>query len=266
MTALDAVARWPVGAAAVGVVGGRVVGDAGRVFPWASVTKVLTALTCWVAWEEGTLDLDAPAGPTGSTVRHLLAHASGLAPDSTEVLAAPGERRIYSNSGFDALADALSSAAGMPFGDYLREAVLEPLGMTSTSVGSPAHGASGPLDDLLRLGAELLSPRLVDASTLASATSVAFAGLDGVLPGFGRQAPNDWGLGVEVRDGKSPHWTPRTASPRTFGHFGRSGSFVWVDPDAGVACCCLSDREFGPWAAVAWPALGEAVLAEASSG
>jgi CubicO group peptidase (beta-lactamase class C family) len=267
VSALGAVASWPVGAAAVGVVtaGGdrQVVGDAGRPFPWASVTKVATALTCWVAVEEGTLDLDAAAGPPGATVRHLLAHASGLAPDGDGTLAPPGQRRIYSNRGFEVLADALEAAAGMSFGAYLDEAVLAPLGMSATRLdGSPAHGAVGPLEDLLRLGGELLSPTVVDPSTVAAATEVAFAGLDGVLPGFGQQSPNDWGLGVEVRDGKSPHWTPRTASPGTFGHFGRSGSFLWVDPAAAVACCCLSDREFGPWAAVAWPALGEAVLAE----
>jgi CubicO group peptidase (beta-lactamase class C family) len=93
------------------------------------------------------------------------------------------------------------------------------------------------------------------------ATGVAFPGLVGVLPGFGHQDPNDWGLGVEVRGRKSPHWTATTGSPRTFGHFGRAGGFVWVDPDAGLACCGLTDRPFGPWAAEAWPRLGDAVLA-----
>lgn len=267
MTALDAVAAWPVEAAAVGVLRGdgarEVTGDPQRTYAWASVTKVVTALTCWVAVEEGTLDLDAEAGPPGSTVRHLLAHAAGLDPDGDRALAQPGERRIYSNHGFEVLAATLEEAAGMAFGDYAAEAVLDPLAMAATRLeGSPAHGIHGPLDDLLRLAGELLAPTLVDRTTLEAATAVAFPGLDGVLPGFGRQSPNDWGLGVEIRDGKSPHWTPRTASARTFGHFGRSGSFLWVDPDAGVACCCLSDREFGPWAAVAWPALGEAVLAE----
>jgi CubicO group peptidase (beta-lactamase class C family) len=83
-----------------------------------------------------------------------------------------------------------------------------------------------------------------------------------VLPGFGRQEPNDWGLGFELRDRKSPHWTGRANSERTFGHFGRSGTFLWVDPDAGVALACLTDREFGEWAAEAWPLLSDAVLAE----
>jgi CubicO group peptidase (beta-lactamase class C family) len=96
---------------------------------------------------------------------------------------------------------------------------------------------------------------------LGQATAVAFPGLDGVLPGFGRQTPNDWGLGLELRDAKSPHWTGSRNSPRTFGHFGRSGTFLWVDPDAGLACACVTDRDFGPWAAGAWPTLSDAVLA-----
>ena len=58
-----------------------------------------------------------------------------------------------------------------------------------------------------------------------------FPGLVGVLPGFGRMDPNDWGLGFELRDAKSPHWTGARNSPRTFGHFGGSGTFLWVDPE-----------------------------------
>ena len=54
-----------------------------------------------------------------------------------------------------------------------------------------------------------------------------------------------------------------TNSPATFGHFGQSGSFLWVDPVAGLACCGLADRLFGPWAAAAWPALADALVAEA---
>ena len=52
------------------------------------------------------------------------------------------------------------------------------------------------------------------------------------------------------------------ASPRAFGHFGGSGTFVWVDPEAGAACVVLTTREFGEWAKEAWPALSDAVLEE----
>jgi len=137
------------------------------------------------------------------------------------------------------------------------------VGLAATRLeGSPAWGAVGPLEDLLALGRELLAPRFVAEETIAEATAVAFPGLVGVLPGFGRQDPNDWGLGFEVRDRKSPHWTGTRSSPSTFGHFGRAGAFLWVDPDAGLACACLTDREFDDWAVGAWPALSDAVLDE----
>jgi len=156
------------------------------------------------------------------------------------------------------LADALATAADMPFERYLREAVLEPLAMTATSLdGSPAAGLVGPLGDLLRLAAELRSPTLAATSM----REVAFSGLDGVLPGFGPQSPNDWGLGCEVRGTKSPHWTGARNSPATFGHFGAAGSFLWVDPVADVAACYLGDRPFGDWARVEWPALSDRLLA-----
>ena len=268
MNALAPVTGWPVTTAAVAVIGPDgvrdVAGASGTPLAWASVTKVLTALATWVALEEGTVGLDDTAGPPGSTVRHLLAHASGLDFDSDVVVAPPGVRRIYSNRGIEVLADTVARAAGIPFGDYLREGVLEPLDMAATRVdGSFAAGAVGPVTDVARLAHELLAPTLLAADTVALMTEVAFPGLAGILPGFGPQHPNDWGLGVEVRGTKSPHWTPTSASPRTFGHFGRSGGFLWVDPEVAVACVCLTDRDFGDWARAAWPALGDAVLSEA---
>jgi CubicO group peptidase (beta-lactamase class C family) len=150
----------------------------------------------------------------------------------------------------------------MPFGDYLRAAVLEPLGLSAELRGSPAAGLHGTLDDLLRFGAELQRPTLVAPETLAEATAVQFPGLVGVLPEVGRMDPNDWGLGFELRDAKSPHWTGTRNSPSTFGHFGGSGSFLWVDPEARVALASLGDLDFGPWALDVWPKLSDSVLAE----
>jgi CubicO group peptidase (beta-lactamase class C family) len=255
---------WPVPHAAAGVTGaGEVLATRGPVergFPLASVTKMLTALAVLVAVEEGTVGLDDPAGPEGATVAHLLAHASGLDIDGAR-LAAPGKRRIYSNAGFEVLGELVAERSGMPFSVYLSEGVLRPLGMTSSRLaGSPAWGGEASVTDLLALGRELLDPTLVSPATLDRATAVAFPGLTGVLPGFGRQEPNDWGLGFELRDGKSPHWTGTLNSPRTFGHFGRTGTFLWVDPEAGLVCAGLTDRDFGDWAREAWPALSDAVV------
>jgi CubicO group peptidase (beta-lactamase class C family) len=264
--ALRAIEGWGAGIAAAGVARADGVvathGPAETALPWASVTKLLTGLAMLVALEEGTVDLDEPAGPPGATLRHLLAHASGLPTDGEEPIAEPGRRRIYSNTGIELAAGLLEQRAGMPFADYFAEAVVGPLGLSGGLAGSPAHAYRGPLDDLLALGRELLQPTLVAPETLAEATTVQFPGLAGVLPGLGRMEPNDWGLAFELRDGKSPHWTGSRNSERTFGHFGASGAFLWVDPVAGVACGALTDRRFGDWAKEAWPAFGDAVLAE----
>jgi CubicO group peptidase (beta-lactamase class C family) len=265
--ALRQIDGWPAATATAGVArDGDLVATHGpedEVLRWASVTKLVTAIAALVAAEEGVIDLDEPAGPEGSTVRHLLAHASGLPFEPGAPTGRPGQRRVYSNVGFDALADHIAARAEMPFADYLAAAVLEPLGMESELRGSAASALHGTLDDLLRLARELQQPTLVAQETLDEATTVQFPGLAGVLPDFGRFDPNDWGLGFELRDAKSPHWTGSRNSPRTFGHFGASGTFLWVDPDAGVALGVLTDLEFGDWSKEAWPRLSDAVLAEA---
>ncbi|BCL30903.1 serine hydrolase domain-containing protein [Streptomyces aurantiacus] len=273
---LALVEKWPVSTAAVGVVRADGVvlgayGPASQRFALASVTKPLTAYAALVAYEEGAVDLDEAAGPEGSTVRHLLAHTSGLAFDEHRVTAPPGQRRLYSNAGFEQLGEHIAKATEIPFAEYLKQAVLEPLGMTSTTLdsspggsphSSPAKDGVSTVDDLVRFAAEVQAPRLLDPRTVAEAMTVQYPGTKGVLPGYGHQNPNDWGLGFEIRDSKSPHWTGSSSSPRTFGHFGQSGTFLWIDPDAEMACVALTDRTFGPWAAEVWPAFTDAVLAE----
>ena len=272
MGALEAIGSWPATTVAAGW---RRADDAttssgatGHRFPLASVTKPLVALAILVAVEEGSIALDQPAGPPGSTVAHLLSHSSGLAPEAAEhaVLSRLATRRIYSNQGYELLGETLEAATRIPVAEYLREAILEPLGMTATALeGSPAHGALSTVDDLLRLGRELLHPTLLAPETMALISSPHLPALDGVLPGFGRQVPNPWGLGFEIKGSKDPHWTGRHNSPATYGHFGRAGTFFWVDPEVGGFCVVLTDRPFGPWAAKAWPELSDAVLVEMAS-
>ena len=266
MDALRQIDDWPAPTAAAGALrDGEIVatyGPRAEVLHWASVTKLVTALAALVSAEEGAVDLDEPAGPAGSTVRHLLAHASGLPFEPGAPAGRPGRRRIYSNVGFETLAEHIAARAEMPFAEYLRVGVLEPLGMQAELRGSPAADLHGSLDDLLLLAGELQRPTLVAPETLAEATSVQFAGLAGVLPDFGRMDPNDWGLGFELRNRKSPHWTGSRNSPSTFGHFGGSGTFLWVDPEVKVALGVLANLEFGDWAKEAWPHLSDAVLRE----
>jgi CubicO group peptidase (beta-lactamase class C family) len=265
---LRALDDWPVPNAAAAVVGPAGVlathGDTQRPFALASVTKPLVARAAQVAIEEGAVELDAAAGPPGSTVRHLLAHASGLAMLDGQILARPGTRRIYSNYGFAVLADALQEASGIEFGRYLNEAVLEPLGMTATRLdgGAPTagYGATSTVADLAAFAMDLLAPSTVSPEMHAEAISVQFAGLDGVLPGYGVQRPNDWGLGFEIRDSKTPHWTGADNSPGSYGHFGQAGTLIWADPRAELALVVLTDRGFGDWAVPLWPAVSDSVL------
>ena len=241
------------------------VGDVDEIFPLASVTKPIVAWSALVAVDRGLLDLEAPAGPPapdGATIAHLLSHSSGIAVDSDERLAAPGTRRIYSNRGIEILGERLQEATGTPLETWVESTVLEPLGMASVLIpGSPAHSGEGSARDLSLFARELASPRLVSPALAERACAPVLPELDGVLPGYGRQVPNPFGLGVEVRGAKSPHWTGKGNSPQTFGHFGQSGSFIWVDPVAERQAVFLGAEPFGQIHRKTWPALGDQILA-----
>lgn len=263
---LATIEDWGAAHAAATVVGPTGViatrGETDRPYRWASVTKPATALAVLVAVQRGMIALDEPAGPPGATVRHLLAHAAGLAFEGDTILARPGTRRIYSNPGFDRLGELVARRAGMPFDRALADWVLGPLGMSGTRlVDRPSQGLQGPLRDLAALAGELLRPTLLPPTALDAATGVAFPGLPGVVPGVGRFDDCDWGLGFEIHGTKDPHWMGRRNSAGAFGHFGGAGTFLWVDPAADIALAVLTDREFGPWALEAWPAVSDAVLA-----
>ena len=264
---LAEVEQWAPPTVAIGVTDATTTlathGPTDEVLWFASVTKPLTAYGVLVAAQHGELRLDEPVdvafGPKGVTVRHLLAHAGGLPRERGGPMTALERRRSYSDWAYELLGDLVATRVGVPFEEHLDLEVFRPLGMTRTRLGGPAgHGVHGTLADLLRFARELLAPTLLAPDLLTEATTVAFPGLDGVVPGFGRYTPNDWGLGFELKGSKgsngstTDHWMGTRLSERTFGHFGLSGSFLWVDPARGVAAAELADREFGDWARDAW--------------
>ena len=265
---------WPVGRAGAAVVspsrvetaflGGVTGGDR---FQVASITKLMTSLAALAAVESGRIGLDGPVpgGGEGVTLRHLLAHAAGFPYEPPARTRPPEQRRIYSNVGFRVLADAVADAAGTSFPGWLSASVLDPLEMTATRLAryrevdaDPAAGAASTLDDLVRLARCLLErgAPVVGPELFAEATTVQFPGLAGLVPGVGRFDPCDWGLGFELHDGKRPHWMGDRRSASAFGHFGATGCFLWVDPDAGLAAAAVSDRPFddGKWGMATWPA------------
>ena len=235
------------------------VGDIDRPYDWASVTKLCTALAVLVAVEETTLSLGGggrppgvdggpPAGPRLGP--RALGRGGARAPGPPPHLL---QRRLR--------------PAGRALGASARASPSPTTCARRCSTPSACAGRGWPpgarrppactarVRDLVHLAAELLSPTLVAPVTLARATAVAFPGLSGVLPGFGRQDPCDWGLGFELRDAKRPHWTgarqqpvgPSATSARPAGSSGSTPRRRW--PASRSA-----DRAFGPWAAEAWPA------------
>ena len=268
--ALTTIGTWPVphaGAVVVAAEGPVAAhGDTATPRPIASVTKPLTAAAVLLAARDGVVDLDEPAGPTaaaGATVRDLLAHAAGLGFEAGDRTMAPRTRRIYSNWGYEVAADLVAAREGRPFAAVLRDRLTGPLGMDVTRLdGSPAWAASASVEDLARFVRELLAPRVLDPATRAALITVVHPDLDGVLPGFGRQRPNPWTQGLEVRDGKDPHWGG-PLPPDAVGHFGRSGSLIWAAPSLGLGLATLAGRDFDAWAAAGWPELARAVIAAA---
>ena len=273
MQAFQLTDTWPVDKVAAAVMSPRgtveTKGDQDRQFRIASVAKTITTWACLVAVEEGIVALDQPVGQPGCTLRHLLSHAGGYPFDGAEPIAKPERTRIYSNTGIEMAAQMIADAAAMSFEEYLSEAVLQPLDMTSTALhGSPAHRMWSTSTDLIKFATEVRSPTLISTAMATEATTIQFPELSGIIPGIGRYSPCPWGLGFEIRGAKQPHWTGTTNSPSTFGHFGGAGTFIWVDTAMGVACLALTDRPFDEWAEEAlqlWPAFSDAVLAEASA-
>ena len=140
------------------------------VFRIASMTKSFTAMAILTLRDEGKLSLDDLAElhvpelkalryPTSDspklTVRHLMSHATGFPEDNPwgdQQLAAseeaftrmlergipfsntPGVAYEYSNFGFAILGRIVTNASGTPYRQYIAEAILQPLGMTSTTL------------------------------------------------------------------------------------------------------------------------------------
>ena len=144
--------------------------DTSSVFRIASMTKSFTALSILRLRDEGKLSLDDPAEkyvpelkslkyPTSDspkiTIRFLLSHSTGFPEDNpwgdqqladtdeqlSQMLrrgfpfsTSPGTSYEYSNLGFAILGRIVANVSGMPYARYVRQNVLLPLGMTSTTL------------------------------------------------------------------------------------------------------------------------------------
>lgn len=254
--------EWPVGAVAASAItpeGVERVGDTSESFALASVSKLITAYAVLLAYEEGAFDLDdevpsdlLPSFDATPTYRELLAHASGIAFRGREQEKPARTRRLYSSAGYEVLAEAIERTTEIPFADYVREGICEPLGIDITIEGSAGHGFSASVDALSTLAQEFLKPQLLSEQTLTEALTPQYPELSGVVPGYGRHNPCTWGLGFSLHGGKEPHWVGHSMPDDIAGHFGQSGTFLWIHRPTGRAAVVLTDKDFGDWAKERW--------------
>lgn len=264
---LAVIDTWPVPHAAAARIHQTSIithGDTARRFRLASISKMITAWACLIAVEEGSVELDDPVGPPGATLRHCLAHAAGYGFDTPGSIIGVGKRRVYSNTGIERAARHVAERTGITFDDYVREAIFEELSMSqSTTKASPAYGMWSTVDDLVRFALEMMRPTLITPDTASLVRTIQFPELGGMIPGLGSYTPNPWGLGTEIRGHKSPHWTGTNNSEFTYGHFGGSGTMMWIDPTIDTALIALTDRDFDEWSEQAlqqWRSLSDSVV------
>ncbi len=277
-------------------------------FALASLTKPLIAAAVLVGVEEGLLDLDDPLADLvpglapGITARACLAHAAGLPerfdpaalglPDRpawaavrdavgrSVALEDPWTRRRYSNVAYVAVAAGLEQASGLRIDEYLRAAILEPLGMDGTSLGlapqhaaahvrdaglfargiqffndpwfraepQPGGGAFGTASDYVSFLQMVLRRGDHDGAALLAAetTDEMLDNQGGALAGgvesFMTFPRCDWALGFEVHGSRDGHYTGNAPSPSAGVHFGSSGTVCVIDRAHDLALVLLANR------------------------
>ena len=159
---------WSAGIGLCDAAAGRTADDA-TLYRVASVTKTFTGTAIMQLRDEGRLDLDDPVvahvpelgaavgvSPIESvTIRRLLSHESGLMGDApgtdwdgptyqgsvtanleraSEIGARipPNTQPKYSNMGYQLLGEVVTRASGRPYAEYVREQILDPLGMSGS--------------------------------------------------------------------------------------------------------------------------------------
>lgn len=197
----------------------------------------------------------------------------------------PGSELRYSNVGFGLAARALERATGTHFHRHVEQRILGPLGLNDVAtqpgpdldnriahvddpsnagtdaesynapywrgLGIPWGGFYGTATDLVRLAASFLNGEAspLTADTRREMTTDQTGGVPGGVHSAGilwRQGA--WGLGWEVAANKANHWTGSLRSPRTFCHWGQSGTLVWADPERSLAFAVFANRSVHqPW-------------------
>lgn len=252
------------------------------VFEIGSVSKQMTAAGIMLLVQDGKVSLNeriskylpnTPEAWKGVTVRHLLTHTSGiksyssldgfglsermkiddfikkLSPHPLEFI--PGEKNIYSNSGFNLLAYIIETQSGKKYIDFMRERIFLPLGMTKTADRDPRNiirlrangyewsdgrhsGRDGDLTDLMGAGS------IVSTITDMTKWEAALRG-DKFLNAqskkeiwtqfiFNNGTPSLYGLGWRISEVRGHKLIGHTGQTAGFG----AAIFRYVDDDVSV--------------------------------
>jgi CubicO group peptidase (beta-lactamase class C family) len=259
-------------------------------FDIASVSKQMTAACALLLAEDGLVDLDAdvrellPELPVaGVTLRSCLHHTAGLhdymavnellggslcdmrgereflawLASTTSTEFAPGTDVSYSNTGYVAVAAALSRATSRPFGALMRERVFDPLGMSDTTLHDrvgrvvPALAFSylrDPEHGLLRV--EMPEEQVGDGAVLT--TLVDLAGWHGFLHdgrGLGQVVRERLLAPAVLTDGRTTRYGAGLMLTEVGGHVAVEhsghmyayGSHLIAVPDAGIGVTVLAN-------------------------
>jgi CubicO group peptidase (beta-lactamase class C family) len=182
----------------------------------------------------------------------------------------PGGHFEYSDLGYCILGMVVQALTGERWTVALTNFVLRPLQMQA-SIGDPLPAGLPTLGGNPNFGhfrkREWLALGLPDSGLVSSVSATlslvkAFAGYaaewrlalmqeattpqTAELPAAGYARP-PWGLGVQIRGDQDLHpvetWTPRGASPASFGHQGASGGLVWHDPQSHVSVAFFTSHD-----------------------
>lgn len=258
----------------------------------ASVSKAFTAVAILKLAEQGKLDLDHPARDYcpelqplngAPTVRHLLAHQSGLRHTSDDedtsikgpmprlgvaldrvvkerLRFAPGAKTLYTSWGYAALGCVIETVSGQSYAAFLKAQVLDPIGLRHTTTDEPAYAAAQFSPGFRLRGGKLAPSEVVDTrfktpasgliSTVIDLSQFALALFDGSLlpPGWFQEMLSIPPLPAGERPRFTAGWTlgqPGLGAPayEYNGSMEGSTAYLFIVPEKRVAVALLANRE-----------------------
>jgi CubicO group peptidase (beta-lactamase class C family) len=179
----------------------------------------------------------------------------------TPLLFRPGTKVSYQSMGILLASEIAQRITGMPFRDFLRREIFLPLGMRETSLGlggrriadtaqcqvennnddwnwntpywrdlgAPWGGVHATAGDIAKFLGAFLRP---NGLVLKRETAMA------MITSHTQGLNETWGLGWRL----DPGAFGRGCSPRTFGHYGATGTVAWADAETGVRCVLLTTK------------------------